>query len=73
VSLAEAVAQMNRYSRRPITLAGDPRLATLRISGVYRAGDSEGFAQAVAALHGLSVQPDSDRLVTQAAPAAVVR
>jgi transmembrane sensor len=56
VSLAEAVEEMNRYSRRKIVLAQDQRLAALRVSGVYRTGDSEGFAVAVAALHGL--RPD---------------
>jgi transmembrane sensor len=63
VSLSEAIAEMNRYSRRQIVLQRDPRLAPLRLSGVYRAGDNEGFARAVAALHGLEVRRQDDRLV----------
>lgn len=70
VSLPEAVAEMNRYSRRPIVLAGDAGAHALRVSGVYRAGDNEGFARAVAALHGLEVWPKDDRLVIHAAPPA---
>lgn len=63
VSLPEAIAEMNRYSRRQIVLERDPRLTPLRVSGVYGAGDNEGFAQAVAALHGLEVRRQDDRLV----------
>lgn len=67
VSLPEAIAEMNRYSRRQISLERDPRLAALRVSGVYRAGDNEGFARAVAALHGLEVRRHDDRLVIRVA------
>lgn len=70
VSLPEAIAEMNRYSRRQIALEPDARLAPLRVSGVYRAGDSDGFAQAVAALHGLGVMRGEDRLVIRLQPTA---
>jgi transmembrane sensor len=63
ISLPEAIAEMNRYSRRRIVLESDLRLAALRVSGVYRAGDNEGFARAVAALHGLEVRRQDGRLV----------
>lgn len=63
VSLPEAIVEMNRHSRRQIVLERDPRLAPLRVSGVYRAGDIEGFAQALTALHGLAVTRQDDRLV----------
>jgi transmembrane sensor len=66
VSLPEAIAEMNRYGRRQILLQQDPRLASLRVSGVYRAGDNEGFAQAVAALHGLTMKRDEGRLLLRA-------
>lgn len=66
VTLAEAVAEMNRYSRTRIVLETHPRIAPLRVSGVYRAGDSEGFANAVAALHGLQARRQDDRLVIRA-------
>lgn len=60
VSLGDAVSEMNRYTRTPITLVGN--VAELRISGVYRIGESEGFAQAVAVLHGLKVREREGRL-----------
>ena len=62
VSLLDAVAEMNRYNRTPIVLLGDASLPKLRVSGLYRTGDSAGFAWAVAALHGLHVQEREGRL-----------
>jgi len=61
VSLQEAVAEMNRYNRVPIVLIDDV-LAARRVSGVFRTGDNLAFAQAVAALHGLSVNERQERL-----------
>lgn len=57
VALADAVADMNRYSKVPITLADSEALRALRVSGVYQTGDNEAFAQAVAKLYGLVVRP----------------
>jgi transmembrane sensor len=54
VSLPEALAEMNRYSATSIV--AQPGLEMLRVSGVYKTGDNAGFARAVAALHGLTVQ-----------------
>ncbi len=62
VSLLEAAAEMNRYSSMPIKLAGAGDLSGLRVSGVFRTGDSAGFARAVALLHGLVVRELPDRL-----------
>lgn len=62
VSLLDAVAEMNRYNRTPIVLLGDASMPKLRVSGLYRTGDSAGFARAVAALHGLLVQEREGRL-----------
>ncbi|MGN6828586.1 FecR family protein [Paucibacter sp. M5-1] len=59
-SLPEALDEMNRYSAMPIV--GDPSLAALRISGLFKTGDSAGFAQAVAKLHDLRVRELPDRL-----------
>lgn len=60
--LADAVAEMNRYSRTPIVLVDAPALAALRVSGLYRTGDNAAFAQAVAALHGLQLRTAEGRL-----------
>ena len=46
-SLADAVAEMNRYSRQQIVIE-DPSTAAIRVSGIFEAGDSENFAEAVA-------------------------
>jgi transmembrane sensor len=61
-TLAEAVAEMNRYSRTPIVLMDDLADSGWRVSGQYRAGDNAGFAHAVAALHGLVVREGQGRL-----------
>jgi len=61
-TLSDAVAEMNRYSPKPIVLVDAGRLKELRVSGLYRTGDSASFARAVAALHGLDVREHSDRL-----------
>ncbi|MBZ8139698.1 iron dicitrate transport regulator FecR [Rubrivivax gelatinosus] len=61
-SLADAVAEMNRYSRTPIVLLQPAGMAGLRVSGVYRTGDPVAFAQAVAALHGLRAQEHEGRV-----------
>jgi transmembrane sensor len=53
---------MNRYSRTPIVMVGEPGFANLRVSGVYRTGDVSGFANAVAALHGLQLRESGGRL-----------
>jgi len=62
VTLAEAVAEMNRYNRRRIEVA-DPAAAGLRLSGVFRTGDPDAFAQSVALLLPVAVEPQGDGLV----------
>jgi transmembrane sensor len=53
VSLAEAVATINRYNRLQIVVA--PRTANLRISGAFHATDPQGFARAVRTMFNLSL------------------
>jgi len=48
-TLADAAAQMNRYSTIKLVIA-DPVAARLRLSGVYRVGDTSAFARSVASL-----------------------
>ncbi|MBC9033775.1 FecR family protein [Sphingomonas sp. JC676] len=55
VPLSTAVGELNRYGGPRITI-GDPRLASLRVSGVFATNDTAEFASAIAALHGLHVQ-----------------
>jgi transmembrane sensor len=59
--LTDAIAEMNRYSKSPLILDGNS-ITTLRVSGIYHTGDSEGFAQTVAQLYGLSVAQEDGRI-----------
>jgi transmembrane sensor len=59
--LADAVAEMNRYDDHVLVI-DDPGIAALRISGIYHAGDSAGFAETVAKLYGLYVVHESGRI-----------
>jgi len=54
-TLADAVAEMNRYSRRPIVIEGSDA-AQMHVSGVYSTGDTEAFARSLATLLPLDVQ-----------------
>jgi len=47
-SLATVVERMNRYAERPL-LIGDAGAANLRVSGVFRAGDTDALVQGLAA------------------------
>lgn len=51
-TLAEAVAEVNRYSERQVRL-DDTVLAQRQISGVFDAGDTDAFVAAVSELYGL--------------------
>jgi transmembrane sensor len=66
--LTDAVAEMNRYSKSALVI-DESSIATLRVSGIYHTGDSEGFAQTVAQLYGLEVSQEGDQLhLRSAAP-----
>jgi len=56
--LADAVALANRYSRRHILI--DEDLGALRVSGAFRAGDTDGLARALAAAFRLSLRVTAD-------------
>ncbi len=64
-TLAEAVAEFNRYNHRQIRLAG-PELASLRVGGNFTATDPESFAGALASAFKLRVQSDAQGIVLQA-------
>lgn len=55
-SLAEAVAEFNRYNLRQIRLA-DSSLGALRVGGNFKATDPESFAAALASAFNLHVEP----------------
>jgi transmembrane sensor len=66
--LAQAVALANRYSDRHILVSRD--LNALQVTGAFRAGDTAGLAEALAAAFGLSLQhrSDGDLILSRGAP-----
>ncbi|HEU5077452.1 MAG TPA: FecR domain-containing protein, partial [Polyangiaceae bacterium] len=52
--LSEAAMEMNRHQRQQLVLEGDA-IGELPISGIYRAGNNEDFANAVAVVYDLEV------------------
>lgn len=65
--LADAVAEMNRYSTVRLSLEGDAT-NDVRISGVFRAGDSDLFARAIAETYHLSVSEHDGNIVLSGVP-----
>lgn len=61
LTLAEAAVEMNRYS--PVQIEVHGSAAELRLSGMFRIGDSRNFANAVARTYGLSMEEDGRRIV----------
>lgn len=59
--LGEAVDDMNRYGRVQLAIE-DLEARALKVSGIFRAGDSEAFAMAVGHVHNLAISHTSDRL-----------
>ncbi|NLS27091.1 Protein FecR [Sphingomonas sp. S2M10] len=60
-TLAQATAEMNRYSTHALVIA-DPRAAAMRLSGVYRVGDPEAFARSLALLLPVRVSSDGQTI-----------
>jgi transmembrane sensor len=54
--LADAAAQLNRYSDDMIVVR-DPKAAKIKISGVFQAGRSRQFLEAISAVYPVSVTP----------------
>lgn len=52
--LVDAVAEVNRYTRTPVVL-NDSSLSDLRVSGVFRTGQTGEFARAVAQVYPVSI------------------
>ncbi|HEY2533529.1 MAG TPA: FecR domain-containing protein [Xanthobacteraceae bacterium] len=58
-TLADAIAEFNRYSPQPIMLA-DPKVGALRISGVFHLSPPQRFAALVQELLPVKVDQDSE-------------
>ena len=61
-ALRDAIVEMNRYSATSLDLDNEA-IASLPVSGIFRAGDSDSFATAVATLYGLAVTKEPHRLL----------
>lgn len=64
--LRAAIADVNRYSRTKILLSEDEGLGDLRVSGVFVAGRSEDFADALRGYFSIEVYRFGDRIVLKA-------
>lgn len=62
-----AVAEVNRYSLEPIELR-DRRISNIRISGIFNAGDTDGFVAALSDLYQLEVTTSVDGRTILGAP-----
>jgi transmembrane sensor len=58
-TLAEAVDELNHYSREPLVIR-DPQVGAMRISGTFRSGDAARFGQSLTALYPVRVTPVGD-------------
>jgi transmembrane sensor len=54
-NLGPVVERMNRYADKPLVI-GDPATANIRISGVFRAGDTDALVQGLAAAFGVQAR-----------------
>ena len=67
VALADAAAEMNRYSTLQVVVA-DARLRSLRISGTFRTGESRAFVEAVQSYFPVRAQSSATTVELHAAP-----
>jgi len=65
-TLAQAAAEVNRYTDRPVRLA-DASIAGYRITGVFKTGDPDHFAQGVAEILPVRAEPQADGSVVLSA------
>jgi transmembrane sensor len=56
--LSQAVAELNRYSPKPIQI-GDPSISNLRVTGVFNTDQSDRFAQTLTEIFPLSATYDA--------------
>jgi transmembrane sensor len=53
--LEQALEQVNRRGQPPVRVR-DPAIAALRVTGAFRAGDTAGFAESIAAAFELELE-----------------
>jgi transmembrane sensor len=67
LSLADAVTEMNRYSEVQIRIER-PEAAKVRVSGIFRTGDSMSFARAVSQTYGLQPVEQANAILLTGIP-----
>lgn len=72
VPLSDAVAEMNRYSAVQLAIE-QPAAARVLIGGVFRTGDADSFAEAMAATYRLRIIEEDNKIVLSGAPEAPPR
>ena len=65
--LVDAVARVNRHSRIRVQLAGEA-VHEIRVSGVFNAGDTDAFVDAVESLFPVEATRNNDQTITLRAP-----
>jgi transmembrane sensor len=65
--LSDAVAEMNRYNDVQLTIEG-PGVAKAQVTGIFRVGDSQNFAEAVAETYHLQVVDRGGEIVISGTP-----
>jgi len=64
--LSDAIREMNRYTRNKLVL-GDAAAAAVRVSGIFRVGESADFALALSNTYALKAVREGDSFVIRAA------
>jgi len=64
-ALTRAVAELNRYDSAALVIA-DPRVARLRVSGIYHTGNNREFALLLQKLYGVQFSEQGGRIVLSA-------
>jgi transmembrane sensor len=67
LTLAAAVAEMNRYSTIQITVA-DTQIANLRVNGMFRAGEQEAFITALQEYFPITTRREGASIILAARP-----
>ncbi|QTD57465.1 FecR family protein [Parasphingorhabdus cellanae] len=67
--LSSAVERINRYSDQTL-IVGDQSAANIRLNGVFTAGDTEAFVEAVTALHDVKAVRETGRLTLKSGKTA---
>ncbi len=68
-TLADTVSEINRYNTKRVVVR-DPGIAAIRLSGVFRAGDTQNFVTAVTRTYHLRARNEGGEILLEPSPAA---